>query len=213
MDGLRHRRVDPSGAGIEVCVPCAEDHAACGAGRHCEGCGNACDCGSVRLGRRRARTPARPRRDPQTSQVQLGYRYYVVAELPQSFDGRLGKVLISEEAGQRLGLLILLDLTVDLVEVTGDKRPGVDQVGRSECGECAQDLGFSQTEPPVVLQRPDRDSCSRDPRITTTYPSRSLDPRAEASQELFDRREHHRNPSPSLFSAPARPQSRIPSAR
>ena len=64
MDGLRQRRVNPSGAGIEVCVPCAEDHAACGAGRHCEGCGNACDCGSVRLGRRRARTPARPRLDP-----------------------------------------------------------------------------------------------------------------------------------------------------
>jgi len=93
---------------------------------------------------------------------------YVVAELPQSFDGWFGKVLISEEAGQRLGLLILSDLTVDLVEVTSDKRPGVDQVCRSECGECAQDLGFSQTGPPAVLQRPDRDSCSRDPRITTT---------------------------------------------
>jgi hypothetical protein len=94
--------------------------------------------------------------DPQTGQVHIGYRQYVVAELPQSFDGWVGKVLISEEAGQRLGLLILSDLTVDLVEVTSDKRPGVHQVSRSECGECAQDLAFSQTEPPVMLQRPDR---------------------------------------------------------
>ena len=154
--------------------PAAEDHAACGAGRHCEGCGNACDCGSVRLGRRRVATASTSSSGiPRPARSTSGYRYYVVAELPQSFDGRLGKVLISEEAGQRLGLLILLDLTVDLVEVIGDKRPGVDQVGRSECGEYAEDLGFSQTEPPVVLQRPDRDSCSRDPRITTTYPSRS----------------------------------------
>jgi hypothetical protein len=75
--------------------------------------------------------------DSETSQVHIGYRQYVVAELPQSFDGWVGKVLVSEEAGQRLGLLILSDLTVDLVEVTSDKRPGVDQVGRSERGECA----------------------------------------------------------------------------
>jgi hypothetical protein len=137
--------------------------------------------------------------DPQTSQVYIGYRQYVVAELPQSFDSWVGKVFISEEAGQRLGLLILSDLTVDLVEMTSDKRPGVHQVRRSECGECAQDLGFSQTEPPVMLQRPDRDSCSRDPRITTAYPRRRLDPRAKAGQELFDRREHNRKPSPPLF--------------
>ena len=114
--------------------------------------------------------------DPQTGQVDLGYREDVVSESPQSFDGWVGKVLISEEAGQRLGPLILSDLTVDFVEVSGNKRPGVDQVGRSECGECAEDLGFSQTEPPVVLERPNRDSCSGNPRITTTYPRRSLDP-------------------------------------
>jgi hypothetical protein len=137
--------------------------------------------------------------NPQTSQVRLCYRHYVVAKLPQSLDGWIGKVLIGEEAGQRLGLLILSDLTVYLGEVSSDKRPSVDQVGRSKYGECAQDLGFSQTEPPIVLQRPDRDSCSGDPRITTTYPRRRLDPRAEASQELFDRREHDRDSSPSPF--------------
>jgi hypothetical protein len=137
--------------------------------------------------------------DPRTSQFHLGYRQYVVAELPQSFDGWVGKVLISEEAGQRLGLLILSDLTVDLVDVSCDKRPGVDQVGRSECGVCAEDLGFRQSEPSVVLQSPDRNSCSRDPWITTTYTLRRLNPRAEAGQELFDRREHSRNTSPPLF--------------
>ena len=76
--------------------------------------------------------------DPQTCQVHIGYGQHVVAESPQSFDGRFGKVLISEEAGQRLGLLILSDLTVDLVGVISDKRPGVDQIGRSECRECAR---------------------------------------------------------------------------
>jgi hypothetical protein len=137
--------------------------------------------------------------NPQTSQVRLCFRLYVVAELTQSLDGWIGKVLIGEEAGQLLGPLILSDLIVDLVEMSGDKRPSVDQVGRSECGECAQDLGFCQAEPPVVLQRPDSYSCSRDSRITTTYARCRLDPRAQAGQELFNRREHHRKPSPSLL--------------
>ncbi len=83
--------------------------------------------------------------DSQACQARIGCRLYVVAELPQPFDGWIGKVLKSEEAGQPLGLLILSDLTVDLIDVTSDKRPGVDQVGRSECGERCQDLGFSQT--------------------------------------------------------------------
>jgi hypothetical protein len=101
---------------------------------------------------------------------------FVVAEFPQYEDGRVGKVLVSEEAGQRSGLLILSDLAVDLVGVIGDKRPGVDQISRPERGECAQDLGFSQNETPVVLQRPDGYSRSGDSRITTTYSRRRLDP-------------------------------------
>jgi hypothetical protein len=44
----------------------------------------------------------------------------------------------------------------------------VDQFGCAEPREGAQDLSFGQTEPPVVLQRPNRDSRSRDPRVTTT---------------------------------------------
>ncbi len=43
---------------------------------------------------------------PQTSQARLGRRQYIVAELAQSLDGWVGEVLIGEEAGQRLGLLI-----------------------------------------------------------------------------------------------------------
>ena len=88
--------------------------------------------------------------DTQTGQIRVGHRHHIVAELPQCFDGRNGKVLIGEEAGQRLGLLIFSDLAVNFVAVTGDKRPGVDQVGRRECGERAEDLGFSQTESPIL---------------------------------------------------------------
>jgi hypothetical protein len=89
--------------------------------------------------------------DAHTGQAQVGKRLYIVAEPPQSVDGRAGKVLIREEAAQQLGLLILLELTVNLVAVTGDKRPGVDQVGRPERGERSQDLSFSQTKSPILL--------------------------------------------------------------
>ena len=68
--------------------------------------------------------------DTHTGQAQLGNRLYIVAEPPQCFDLRAGKVLIREEAGHQLGLLILLNLPVNLVAVTDDKRPGVDLVGR-----------------------------------------------------------------------------------
>ena len=66
---------------------------------------------------------------------QFGYCRDIVQDLPQSFDRRFGKVLISEEAGLRLGLLILSNLRVNVVLMTGDKKPRVDQVGRSEYGE------------------------------------------------------------------------------
>jgi hypothetical protein len=47
------------------------------------------------------------------------------------------EVLVSVEAGQRLRLLIFANLMIDLFEVTGDKRPRVDQIRCAECRECA----------------------------------------------------------------------------
>jgi hypothetical protein len=180
MDGLRQSLVDPSREGIKVGILCTEDHSAMGRTgivEVAEVLAIVCEHGPAVGVREREHFLVW---NSPTIQVRLSNRQYVMAKLPQYFDGRVGKVLVREEAGQWLGLLILSDLTVNLFEVTGDKSPGVDQVGRSERGERAQDLGFSQTEPPVLLQRPDRDSRSGDPRITTTDPSSRLDSRAEA---------------------------------
>jgi hypothetical protein len=135
--------VDATGERIEIGVLCAEDHAAVGpAGivKVAEVLAIVRQYGSAFCMRERQHILVL---DPQTCQVYLGDREYIVAELPQHYDGRVGKVLVSEEAGQRLGLLILSDLTVNLVEMSGDKRPSVDQVGRSERGKCTQNLGFS----------------------------------------------------------------------
>jgi hypothetical protein len=151
MDGLRQSLVDPGREGIEVGILCAEDDSAMGPAGIVEAAevlAIVCEHGSAVGVREREHCFIW---DSPTIQVRLGDRQYVMAELPQYFDGWVGKVLISEEAGQWLGLLILSDLTVNLFEVTGDKSPGVDQVGRSKRGERAQDLGFSQTEPPVLL--------------------------------------------------------------
>ena len=91
--------------------------------------------------------------------------------------------------------IALTDLALDLVPVAGDIGPGVDQVGGPECREGTQDLSFGQSEPPVMLQRPHRDACARDPRVTTTDPGGRLDTGAKPGQELLDRRRHLLRPS------------------
>ena len=42
--------------------------------------------------------------------------------------------------------------------------------------------GLQSNRAAGCTQRPDRDSCSRDPRITTTYPGRRVDPRARRAK-------------------------------
>jgi hypothetical protein len=123
---------------------------------------------------------------PQTGLSCLGNRQHVVAQSPQDFHGWGGEVLISVEAGQWLRFLIFTDLTLDPINVIGDKRPGVDQVGCVERWECVQNLSFGQTEPPVMLQRPDRISSSLDPWIAATDAGCRFDSSAEPCQELFD---------------------------
>jgi hypothetical protein len=113
--------------------------------------------------------------DTQTSQASLRDRQHIVAELSQRLDRGAGKILVREEEGQSLGLLVLSDLTVNLVAVIGNERPRVHQIGCPERGERSQDLGFCKTQPPIVLQRPHRDSRSGDSSITTTDVYRRLD--------------------------------------
>jgi hypothetical protein len=126
VDNLRQRQIDPSSEGIEVRVFRAENHAAlrsAGIVKAAKMLAIVCQYGSAFCVRKCQYFLVW---DPQTSQAHLSYREYVVPELPQSFDGWDRKVFISEETGQRLGLLILSDLTLNLIDVTGNKRPGVD---------------------------------------------------------------------------------------
>jgi hypothetical protein len=113
--------------------------------------------------------------DTQTSQASLRDRQYIVAELPYRLDRWGGKILVRKEEGQSLGLLVLSDLTVNLIAVIGDERPSVHQIGCAKCGERNQDLGFCKTQPPIVLQRPHGDSRSGNSRITATNICRRLD--------------------------------------
>ena len=59
-------------------------------------------------------------------------RQDVVPQTPQCLDRRVGKVFIRVEAGHGLRLLVLANLPLDFVEVGGDIRPGVDQIGCPE---------------------------------------------------------------------------------
>ena len=108
------------------------------------------------------------------SRVTSRRRPYILAESPYRLDRRRGKILVREEEGQSLGLLIHLDLSVNLFAMIGNERPGVHQIGCAKCGERRQDLGFCKTQPPIVLQRPHRDSRSGNSRITATNISRRL---------------------------------------
>ena len=80
--------------------------------------------------------------DTRTSQAGLGDRQHIVAELSQRLDRGAGKILVGEKDGQSLGLLVLTDLTVNLVAVISNERPSVHQISCAERGERNQDLGF-----------------------------------------------------------------------
>jgi hypothetical protein len=66
-------------------------------------------------------------RDPAIGLARLLDRQHVVPPPPQLLHHGAGEVLISIEEGQRLRLLVLADLPLDLVPVRGDVGPGVDQ--------------------------------------------------------------------------------------
>ena len=175
LNDLSQYLINSRGEGSKVGIFCAEDHAAVGTAgivqiskalpvvrQHGSSAGMS-ECQHVLVS------------DTQTSQASLRDRPYIVAELPQRVDRGGGKILVHEEEGQSLGLLVLSDLTVNLVAVIGNERPSVHQVGRPERGERNQDLGFGQTQPAVVLRRPHWDSRSGDSRITATNIRRRLD--------------------------------------
>jgi hypothetical protein len=82
---------------------------------------------------------------------------------------------IAEKLGIKQAAVSRLERRTDMFLVISDKRPGVDQIGRAEYGERGQNLCFCQTKPPIALERPNRDSRSRDPGITAANASRRLD--------------------------------------
>jgi hypothetical protein len=60
-------------------------------------------------------------RNGQSIEAPFANRQNVVTELPQDFDGWIGKVFVPEEAGQRLCLLVLAELPLDLLDMASNK--------------------------------------------------------------------------------------------
>jgi hypothetical protein len=166
LNDLSQRLIDSRSEGSEVGVFCAKDHATVG------------KAGIVQVSKVlpvvRQHGPSAGMRecqhvlvsDTQTSQACLRDCQHIMAELPQRLDRGAGKILVREKEGQSLGLLVLSDLTINFFAVVGNERPSVHQIGCAECGECNQDLGFRKPQPPIVLQRPYRDSGPSDSSIT-----------------------------------------------
>jgi hypothetical protein len=101
----------------------------------------------------------------------------IMAELPQSLDDTHGEVFVRVQAGQGSGQLLLAERLVDLRAVRVDIQPGIDEVRLPQCGEVRENLMIVPAEPPIGLQRPDRDAGADNTGIATLDAGRLLNPR------------------------------------
>ena len=90
-------------------------------------------------------------------------------------DDREWEVLVPVES-RHSGVLVVSDVILDLLPMGTYVRPCVGQVFRSERRVSAQQLGLAGTQPPRLLQYPDRYSGSDDARVSATDSQAALDP-------------------------------------
>ena len=169
------RRIDPSPQGREVGILGAEDQAAVGVA----GVVKVSEMLAVVRQHRPAQGVSQGEHgvvgDPLAGLARLRGRQHVVSLPPSRLDRWQREVLVCEEAGQRLRLLVLADLPVDLAGMRGHVGPGIDQVGgpQPRMALTQQSCYEGQTEEPTLRRRGVR----RNQTPLKELPSRKIGPK------------------------------------
>jgi hypothetical protein len=113
-------------------------------------------------------------------------RHDVMTEESELFGDGEGEILIREEPGHRSGLLVLADLTVDLIAMTAEISPGVRQIFGAERGIAPEQLRFADPQASRLFEHPDWNPRPYDTRLSATDPGPTLDPRRGVAEVPHD---------------------------